>query len=120
MEIARWGAWVAPFSVLALWHELVWYAIKCLQGGLGEIIGLYVERISEGMGKDSIREGDTRPGVMPIADFLTLTRSLDHHSVLGPLPPSHGAGTRSSWRTTTQTQFGPHPAQPAKYTILGE
>lgn len=59
MEIARWGAWVAPLSVL----EFVARASSCMvcdeefAGRVGVIIGLYVKRISEGMGKDSI-EGE--------------------------------------------------------------
>jgi hypothetical protein len=46
-------------------RRLVWYVIKSLHG-VEVIIGLYVRRISEGMGKDSTgraREKDTRAGV---------------------------------------------------------
>jgi len=53
MEIALWGAWITPFFLL----------LRCLRARncveceeefaerVGVIIGLYVKRISEGMGK---------------------------------------------------------------------
>jgi len=57
MDIARWGAWVAPFSVLVLVAQACMVCDKEFPGRVEMIIGLYVKRISEGMGK-----GSTGPG----------------------------------------------------------
>lgn len=53
MDIARWGAWIAPFSGVVLAAQACMVCDKEFARKVEVIIGLYVKRISEGMGKDS-------------------------------------------------------------------